>query len=107
MANCTDDAVKDRYRRLSLDFHPDCGGDPENWARMSEAKDVLLSVKKRADEGKRHMLNQQIATVKNQLAVVDAKAEIWGADHPMIPPQYQPLNDRLARLTSELEALSC
>ncbi len=108
MPNASDEQVKDRYRRLSLDFHPDTNHEPgaaDNWALISEAKEVLLTVQKWVDEGKRSLIERQIATVKQQLAVVDAKAAIWGADHPLIPPQYQPLNDRLKRLTGELAAL--
>jgi curved DNA-binding protein CbpA len=106
MPNATDEQVKDRYRRLAMEFHPDVGGDEENWKLMSQAKDVLLTVQKKIDEGKRQRIERDITVVEHQLRVVDARAAIWGADHPLIPPQYQPLNARLERLRGELAALS-
>lgn len=37
------DYVRGRYRRLAKDSHPDAGGDPETFRRLTAARDLLLS----------------------------------------------------------------
>ena len=37
------DEIKHRYRKLAFEHHPDHGGDPEQFRRVKQAADILLS----------------------------------------------------------------
>lgn len=48
--NPTEQEVKKAYRAFSKLSHPDVGGDPEVFKRLTEARDVLLNPDKAEDE---------------------------------------------------------
>lgn len=39
----TDDDVRDRYRWLTKTYHPDAGGEPEEFHRLTAARDLVLA----------------------------------------------------------------
>jgi len=41
--SATTGQIKRAYRRLALECHPDCGGDPTAFQRLVEAQRVLLT----------------------------------------------------------------
>ena len=45
----TQDEIKQAYKRLAKEHHPDLGGDPEQFKRINEAYSVVGDNKKRSD----------------------------------------------------------
>ena len=51
------DTIKKAYRKAAMKHHPDKGGDPEKFKKISEAADILLDPKKKAIYENRKMNN--------------------------------------------------
>jgi curved DNA-binding protein CbpA len=47
--NSTPDEIKQAYRKLVKEHHPDRGGDAEKFKKINEAYDVLKDQQKRAE----------------------------------------------------------
>ena len=50
--NCTQDQIKNRFRKLATEYHPDAGGDAEKFKEISEAYSILSDPKTRAQYDK-------------------------------------------------------
>ena len=52
--------IKLAFRRKALKTHPDKGGDPELFQRVSEAYEVLTSVRETEEEEREHYREQRL-----------------------------------------------
>jgi DnaJ family protein A protein 2 len=55
--NADEETVKKAYRKAAMKHHPDKGGDPEKFKKISEAADILTNPMKRAEYENRRVPN--------------------------------------------------
>lgn len=58
--NATNDEIKRQYKKMALKHHPDRGGDPEMFKKVSEAYQILSDTKKRSEYDNPNIFSQQI-----------------------------------------------
>jgi len=101
-ANASD--IKSAYRRLAKQHHPDSGGDPESFKRISEAYTTLIDDNKRAEYDYTPNEHEFKFTSRD---VNDIFADIFGATTGFHHSQYSnPTNKNIkAKLEVDLDSI--